>query len=117
MSEFTIKDSGARQAFDSGMVRDVSVGKVQWHRVAEGPLLKRWAQHLTAGAAKYPDNEDGTANWTKAAGQAEYVRFRESAFRHFFQAMAGDTDEDHFSAAVFNLNGMLYVQSKLQKSD
>lgn len=110
---FEIKDSGERLEFDSGMVRDTAEGKTQWHRVVEGPLLQRWAEHLTKGATKYPDNPDGTANWTKAEGIAEYRRFRESAFRHFFQAMRGDTDEDHFAATVFNLNGTLYVSAKL----
>ena len=64
--DFVVKDSGARQEFESGMVRDTSFGKVQFHRVNDGPMLKRWAEHLTKGAVKYPDNEDGTPNWTKA---------------------------------------------------
>lgn len=49
----------------------------------------------------------------KAAGLEEMERFRESAARHFFQWMRGDTDEDHAAAVVFNLNGYEYVKDKL----
>lgn len=111
---FVVKDSGERKQFDSGMVRDTSAGKTEYHRVFEGPMLERWAEHLTKGAAKYPDNPDGSANWTLAAGEAEYVRFRASACRHFFQLMRGDDDEDHAAAVFFNINGMMYVQEKMQ---
>ena len=104
----TVKDSGERKKFESGMVRDTSAGKTEWHRVLEGPLLERWAEHLTKGAAKYPDLPNGSANWTLANGPEEYKRFRASLARHFFQFMRGDTDEDHAAAICFNLNGMLY---------
>lgn len=113
MSKFTIKDSGARTEFNSGMVRDIDDDKIGWHKVLEGPLLKRWAEHLTKGAQKYPDLPDGTANWTLAKGEKEFVRFRQSLARHFMQFMNGDTDEDHAAAIVFNLNGMLYTQMRM----
>ena len=114
MSDFIVKDSGERREFESGMVRDTSAGKIGWHRVLEGPLLERWAAHLTKGAAKYPDLPSGAANWTLASGQAELTRFRESLVRHFFQFLRGDTDEDHAAAILFNLNGMLYVQERMK---
>jgi len=107
-SNFTVKDSGTRQQFDSGMVRDTEEGKVDWALVADGPMLRRWAEHLTKGAKKYAPR-----NWMLAAGQEEYNRFRASAWRHFMQAMNGDADEDHFAAVYFNLNGMAYVKEKM----
>lgn len=113
MSGFIVKDSGKRASFDSGMVRDTSEGKVQWHRLAEGPMLARWAEHLTKGAQKYPDLEDGRANWTLASGEAELRRFKESAFRHFMQLMHGNADEDHAAAVYFNINGMEYVKEQM----
>lgn len=105
---FVVKDSGEREKFDSGMVRDTQGGKVLWHLIASGPMLKRWAIHLTKGAAKYGDD-----NWLKAEGMAEYLRFRASAFRHFMQWFLGDRDEDHASAVIFNINGAEYVQEKM----
>lgn len=111
--EFTVKDSGERKQFSSGMVRDTARGKVQWHRVAEGPMLRRWAEHLTKGAEKYPDLPDGRANWTLAEGSEELTRFRESAFRHFMQWFLGETDEDHAAAVFFNINGAEYARERL----
>lgn len=113
IDNFTIKDSGKREQFEGGMVRDTEEGKVGFHRVLEGPMLNRWAVHLSKGAVKYPDNEDGTANWTKAAGVKELRRYQRSAFRHFMQWMNGDVDEDHAAAVIFNLNGAEYVKAKL----
>ena len=108
-----IRDSGQRQEFAGGMIRDTCEGKIDYTGLLFGPLLKRWAAHTTAGRAKYPDVQLGVPNWTLAAGEAEYHRFRQSAFRHFMQYMAGETDEDHLAATAFNLNGMEYVREKL----
>lgn len=108
MSSFVIKDSGERKQFESGMVRDTEEGKTFWSLVASGPMLRRWADHLTNGARKYDKN-----NWMKAAGEEELQRFKESAFRHFMQWYYGDADEDHAAAVIFNLNGAEYVKEKL----
>lgn len=112
--EFITKDSGKRKNFESGMVRDTQENKIRWHKVADGPMLKRWAELLTRGAVKYPDDDTtGTPNWTKANGPEELFRFRESAFRHFMQWYNGDDDEDHAAAVYFNLNGAEYVKEKI----
>lgn len=116
MSEFIVKDSGARQEFASGMVRDTSQGKVRYNRILAGPMFKRWAVHLEKGAVKYKDSPDGTANWQKAAGQEEARRFKESAFSHFVAWLEGETDEDHAAGVFFNINGHEYVQDKLARS-
>lgn len=110
---FTVKDSGARQVFASGMVRDTGAGKIEYDRVLDGPMFPRWAEHLTRGAAKYPDLAGGRANWTLAGGEEELRRFRRSAMRHFMQWFRGDTDEDHAAAIIFNINGAEYVREKL----
>lgn len=111
--EFIIRDSGAREQFTSGMVRDTQEGKTDYTRVLDGPMLDRWAEHLTKGARKYPDVAPGVANWTLASGQPELVRFKKSAFRHFRQWLRGDSDEDHAAAVYFNINGYEYVRVRL----
>lgn len=112
---FITKDSGERQQFASGMMRDVTTGKTEWHRVTDGPMIKRWAELLTRGGVKYPDVQPGKANWTLAEGEAEYQRFRQSAFRHFMIWFTGeDTSEDHAAAIYFNVNGAEYVKGKLK---
>lgn len=109
MSEFAIKDSGARQEFSGGMVRDTTEGKVNFLNVRIGPMLRRWATHLTKGREKYPDPMPGVPNWTLASGVEEYLRAKESAARHFEQWLAGDRDEDHAAGVFFNINLAEYV--------
>lgn len=108
--DFIIKDSGAREQFESGMVRDTAADKVDYSLALDGPMFDRLAAHLTKGAKKYAKR-----NWMKASGQAEYDRFKESALRHFLQWYRGDSDEDHAAAVFFNINGAEYVKEKLTK--
>jgi len=75
--------------------------------------MKRYATHLTNGAVKYPDLPGGSPNWMLANSIREWRRFRMSAFRHFMQWFLGCTDEDHFAATVFNMNGKEYAQDRL----
>lgn len=109
---FEIKDSGQRQEFAGGMVRDTTEGKVNFLNVRIGPMLRRWAEHLTKGRQKYPDPEPGVPNWTLAEGVEEFLRAKESAARHFEQWLAGDRDEDHAAAVFFNINLAEYVLDK-----
>jgi len=114
--DYIVKDSGERQKFESGMQRDTQTGKADIARVFDGPMLYRWAEHITKGAVKYPDIKPGVPNWTLAAGEEELTRFKKSAARHFFQWMRGDVDEDHAAGVIFNLNGAEYVKEKLNGS-
>jgi hypothetical protein len=124
---FQIMDSGKREQFESGMVRDVDDDKVDYARVFDGPMLHRWADHLTKGAKKYPDDPDGHPNWMKASNGPELTRAFKSAFRHFMQWYAlvklgiilpgCDPAEDHAAAVIFNINEVEYIVSKQQGQD
>jgi Domain of unknown function (DUF5664) len=103
-----IKDSGKRESFDSGMVRDITEGKTDYLLVRDGPMYQRWAEHLTNGAKKYDKR-----NWMKANGQAELDRFRESAARHMEAWLRGNIDEDHAAGVYFNINGAEYIKARL----
>jgi hypothetical protein len=113
---FITKDSGKRQEFSTGMKRDVQDGKPRYDLISglgqKDTLLKRWAELMARGSIKYGDR-----NWEKACTLEELERFHASAWRHFVQAMSGETDEDHFAAVCFNLNGMLYVVEKLNEKN
>jgi hypothetical protein len=109
---FKLNDSGKRTEFSGGMVRDTTEGKTHYHRVFDGPMCDRWAEHLTKGAVKYPDVSPGRPNWMLAQGEEELARFKESAVRHFRQWLRGDTDEDHAAAVFFNINGAEFVREK-----
>ena len=71
-------------------------------------MLDRFAEHLTKGAKKYSPR-----NWQKAETKEELSRFIASAYRHFIQYMESETEEDHFSAIIFNLCGAELVKEKL----
>lgn len=114
MSDYITKDSGERLNFNSGMQRDVQAGKPRFDLLIatddsyENCLLTRWAKILARGAEKYCER-----NWEKANSIDEFNRFKSSAFRHFVQFIAGEDDEDHAAAVLFNINGMIYLMNKL----
>lgn len=108
-----VASSVTRKQFSSGMMRDQDTNKIDYTRVLDGPMLDRWADHLTKNETRYPDVQPGVANWTLANGREELERFRKSAFRHFRQWLRGDSDEDHAAAIIFNINGYEYVKLTL----
>jgi hypothetical protein len=111
---FITKDSGKREHFGSGMQRDTQEGKARWDLLFpldvpyEAQFLTRVADLLARGAEKYD-----ARNWEQASGDEELERFKASAVRHLMQWVAGDTDEDHASAVVFNLLGYETTKWKL----
>jgi hypothetical protein len=109
-NSFVVKDSGKRQQYSSGMVRDTTEGKTDYTLALDGPMFTRYAEHMTKGAVKY-----GERNWQKAKLRAEHNRFRKSALRHFLQWFHGHIDEDHAAAVIFNINAAEYLKIRLEK--
>lgn len=113
-AKFIVKDSGKRQAYDSGMVRDVQDDKPAFQYLMpeflpyEEQILTRWADHMRKGADKY-----GPRNWEKADSEEEYSRFKASAFRHFMQWFCDDRTEDHAVAVFFNISAAEAVAWKI----
>jgi hypothetical protein len=106
--DFITKDSGEREEYGTGMVRDTQRGKPRYDLIW-APILTRWAHLMARGADKYGEN-----NWMNACTVQEYNRFRASAWRHFMQAMNGEQDEDHIAAIMFNLSAMEYTRERLE---
>jgi Domain of unknown function (DUF5664) len=104
---FVTKDSGKREEFETGMVRDTQDDKPRYDLIWK-PGLKRLAELMARGSVKY-----GARNWEKASTVEELERFRSSANRHFEQWMLGDTDEDHMCGCIFNMFGAEFVREKL----
>jgi hypothetical protein len=111
MTDYTIKDSGKRVNYTSGMRRDVDDDKPKYNLIWL-PGLTRLAEHYTKGAKKYGEN-----NWQLANSEEEWERFKASAWRHFIQWQRGDEDEDHMSAVIFNLFAAENVRMKLILED
>jgi len=105
--EFSTKDSGKREEFPSGMVRDTQENKPRYDLVDE-PMLTRWAELMARGAEKY-----GEDNWKKANSEEELRRFHASGFRHFIAWIRGDDDEDHAAGVFYNIAAAEFVKRKL----
>jgi hypothetical protein len=97
-----LKDSGKRQEFETGAVRDTQEGKGRFDLLPLSVLV-RDAQHVQAGAIKYGDR-----NWEK--GQP-LSRFFDSAMRHLLKLAAGHTDEDHGAAARWNIAAFMQTKA------
>lgn len=99
--EFITKDSGERQEFETGMVRDTQTGKPRYDLIPS-LALRRVADLYARGAEKYGDN-----NWHK--GQP-FSRTLASLERHLHQFKDGETDEDHLAAVVWNTLAIMHYQ-------
>lgn len=103
---FVVKDSGVREEYDNGFVRDTEDGKYDYARILriEGlhliPIeaLERWGAHMVKGAEKY-----GEDNWRQARGPVAVARFLRSLCRHVVQYIRKDRTEDHAAAVCFNV--------------
>jgi len=90
---YVTKDSGERTEFGTGSVRDTEADKLDY-TLLPFRALDRVTGLLTRGAGKY-----GRHNWTKGQSMARAER---SLFRHLIAYQAGQHDEDHMAAVVFN---------------
>jgi hypothetical protein len=117
---YETKDSGSRQPYSSGMVRDADSDKPRFDLISplgvpfEEQMLTRWAWLMSRGAGKY-----GVRNWERAKTWIEYRRFKGSAWRHFMQWYFSEDDtEDHAAAVMFNITAAEYVNyRKLIEAD
>lgn len=107
LTDFVTKDSGERQHYPSGMVRDVQSGKPRYDLI-DRAFLKRWAELMARGAEKY-----GEDNYKCANSDEELHRFEASAFRHLMAWLNGDISEDHAAAVAFNIAAAEMVKNKL----
>ncbi len=105
---FVTKDSGKRQNFETGMVRDTQEGKPRYDLIpVEG--LRRLADLYARGAEKYDDD-----NWKK--GQP-FSRVYASLFRHMMAWREGDRSEDHMAAVAWNAMAIMYYEEKKPELD
>lgn len=99
------KDSGQRQEFATGAVRDVQEDKGRFD------LIPPIALHLVAcifetGAKKY-----GASNWRKGI---PIGRFLDSGQRHLQKYIAGMRDEPHLSMALWNIMCALHTAAGVE---
>lgn len=103
-----VQDSGERTEFSTGAVRDCRAGKGRFDLLPIQALF-RVAHHYENGAVKYGDN-----NWRKGIPLSKYY---DSAIRHALKYWSGMEDEDHLSAAIWNLMCLLETESLIEKGE
>ena len=99
--DFKVEDSGARQTYNTGAVRDTSDNKPRPDLISPF-FMERLGEHLRKGAIKYAE-----WNWAKGIPNS---RCYESAMRHLMQFAQGAVNEDHLSAAAFNIMAIIHNQ-------
>lgn len=104
--QFVVKDSGARQRFETGAQRDTAGGKGRYDLIPPVPL-DRLAMLYEAGAIKYD-----ARNWEKGIPVS---RFLDSALRHINKWREGYRDEDHLIQGVFNLFGAIHTLEMVER--
>lgn len=116
---FETKDSGKREEYGSGMVRDLQNGKPRFDLITpltcskDSSMLYRWAMLMERGMSKY-----GYRNWERANSEEELLRFKQSALRHMMQWMNDwDTEEDHAAAVMFNIQAYEWLKEKLYETN
>ena len=100
-----VKDSGERQKFSTGSVRDTQKGKGRFDLLPPR-ALKRIAKHFENGAIKYGDR-----NWEKGM---PFTRYIDSALRHLFAILEGKNDEDHKSAVAWNMLCLIELEERIE---
>jgi hypothetical protein len=99
--EFETKDSGIREGFDSGAIRDTQDGKPRYDLIPP-TALRRLAMLYGRGAEKYDEH-----NWTKGIPVS---RCMASLMRHVYQFAMGNRDEDHGAAIIFNVMCIMHYE-------
>jgi hypothetical protein len=105
---YETKDSGKRESFATGAVRDTQDGKVRYSLVPIGPM-ERVAALYTRGAAKYDDD-----NWRRGM---PFKRVIDSLLRHLTAWRKGEADEDHLAAVVFNAMALMEYEDAIRNGN
>ena len=95
-----LKDSGTRQSFGTGAVRDTAAGKPLFE-LLPGWSLMAWAWIMEAGARKY-----AARNWEQGMPMSRYLA---SAHRHLELYRMGFRDEPHLWQALWNIGGAIHT--------
>ena len=101
-----VLDNGKnKKKFQTGGIREVASGKGRYDLLPTR-AMRRLAEHYENGVHKYDDR-----NWEKGLPIGHYT---DSALRHTFKFLEGQTDEDHLAAAVWNLMCIMETMERIE---
>lgn len=102
--KYEIKDSGKKETFATGAIRDDGEGKGRYDLIS--PIaLQRLAILMEKGARKR-----GARNWEKGFPVS---RCWDSATRHLQKHLRGMRDEDHLAAILFNVMAIIHFEDRV----
>jgi hypothetical protein len=99
--DFQTKFSGKKDVYPGGATRDAKAGKGRYDLISPY-MIRRLAGLYERGGQLYGDR-----NWE--SGQP-FSGLYSSALRHTWQALAGEKDEDHLAAAIWNLTALIHFE-------
>tara|TARA_S200002703_G_C3710000_1_gene218077 strand:+ start:205 stop:552 length:348 start_codon:yes stop_codon:yes gene_type:complete len=98
--------SGKMSHFTTGAVRDAMDGKgLPSHMPTSA--LRAASRRFEEGAEKY-----GSGNWEKGIPLSRYI---DSIYRHLWDFMEGDEEEDHLSAVMWNAMCLYETKEKIDE--
>jgi hypothetical protein len=106
MKGITMQDSGSRNTFETGAVRDDGEKKPRPDLVSPFSLM-RLGEWLRKGAEKYDER-----NWEKGM---PISRCLEAIDRHFLKYQMRQTDEDHMAAVMCNAMFIMHYEEMIKK--
>ena len=101
-----IPSSGSMSEFSTGAVRDAMQNKGIPSQMPTC-ALRAVSRRFEDGAEKY-----GLGNWQKGMPMSRYV---DSIYRHLWDFVDGDQDEDHLSAVIWNAMCLYYTKEKIDE--
>ena len=101
-----MQDSGQRETFETGAVRDTAEGKVRPDLISPF-AVERLSEWLRLGAEKYAPR-----NWEKGLPVS---RCTASLCRHLMKFQQGCTDEDHIAAILCNAMFIAHIQEMCKR--
>jgi len=101
-----MQDSGKREAFPTGAVRDSAEGKPRPDLFSPF-AMERIGYWLEQGARKYEPR-----NWEKGMG---YERVVASLHRHLMKYMQNDASEDHLAAIIANASFLMHYDTMIER--
>ena len=105
-TENNMEDSGKREQFTTGAVRDTAEGKSRPDLISPYAQLRK-GDWLRLGAEKYAER-----NWEKGMS---FSRCIASVCRHLFQYMMGKINEDHLAAIAVNCEFLMHYEAMIEK--
>ncbi len=100
-----MEDSGKREQFPSGSVRDTRQDKGRYDLIPAPPLA-RLARIYELGARKYAED-----NWRKGQNLRRYL---DSLKRHITRFELGENQEDHLAQAAWNLFSLMWTMAMIE---